>query len=75
MKAAKQEDSSNEIQEVFSFYGDDFQEMDLNTQLQIFGTKFIGESCSLNDILAFSMDFLMVNELSFIKCVGLLNLL
>ena len=27
--------------------------MDLNTQLQIFGMKFIGESCSLKDILAF----------------------
>ena len=53
MKAAKQEDYSTEIQEVLSFYGDDFQETDLNTQLQIFGTKFIGESCSLKDILAF----------------------
>ena len=34
LKAVKQEDYSNEIQEVLSFYGDDFQEMDLNTQLQ-----------------------------------------
>ena len=53
LKAAKQEDYSNEIQEVLSFYGDDFQETDLNTQLQIFGAKFIGESSSLKDILAF----------------------
>ena len=75
LKAAKQEDYSNEIQEVLSFCGDDFQETDLNTQLQIFGTKFIGESSSLKDILAFCVDFLMPNELSFIKCVGLLNLL
>ena len=51
MKAAKQEDYSNEIQEVLSFYGDDFQETDLNTQLQIL--KFIGESSSLKAILAF----------------------
>ena len=53
LKAAKQEEYSNEIQEVLSFYGDDFQETDLRTQLQIFGTKFIGKSCSLKDILAF----------------------
>ena len=53
LKAAKQEDYSTEIQEVFSFYGDDFQETDLNTQLQIFRTKFIGESCSLKHILVF----------------------
>ena len=41
LKAAKQEDYSTEIQEVLSFYGDDFQETDLNTQLEIFGTKVI----------------------------------
>ena len=54
LKAAKQEDYSTEIQEMLSFYGDKFQETDLNTQLQIFGTKFIDESCSLKDILVFS---------------------
>ena len=53
LKAAKQEEYSNEIQEVLSFYGDDFQKTDLRTQLQIFGAKFIGKSCSLKDILAF----------------------
>ena len=53
LKAAKQEDYSTEIEEVVSFYGDDFQETDFTTQLQIFGTKFIGESCSLKDIIVF----------------------
>ena len=38
---------------MLSFYGNNFQEIDLNTQLKTFGTKFIGESCSLKDILVF----------------------
>jgi len=41
LKAAKQEDYSNEIQEVLSFHSDEFQEMNLKTQLQIFGKSLL----------------------------------
>ena len=59
---------------MLSFSGDDFQETDFNTQLQIFGTKFMGELCCLKDILVFLHGLSDGQQTFFSKCVGLLNL-
>jgi len=40
LKAANQADYSAELQEVVSFYGDDINEVDLTTQLQILSARF-----------------------------------
>ena len=44
LKAANQENYSTELQEVIAFYGNDFNESELSTQLQIFGTNFAREA-------------------------------
>ena len=44
LKAANQENYSVELQKVISFYGNDFNESELSTQLQIFGTNFAREA-------------------------------
>ena len=44
LKAANQENYSVELQKVISFYGNDFDESELSTQLQIFGTNFAREA-------------------------------
>ena len=40
VKAANKEDYSAEFQEVIALYGDDFDQSELATHLQIFGTNF-----------------------------------
>ena len=44
LKAANQDNYSTEFQEFVSFYGNDFNESELSTQLQLFGTHFAKES-------------------------------
>ena len=40
LKGANQENYTSELQEVIAFYGNNFNESELCTQLQIFGTSF-----------------------------------
>ena len=40
LKATNNKDYSTELQEVTSFYGDDFNDSEFSTQLQIFSTSF-----------------------------------
>ena len=55
IKAANKVDYSTELQHVISFYGDDFKESELCTQLEIFGSCFSDKSSSttLKEALAF----------------------
>ena len=53
LKAANRKDFSTEIKEVLSVYGDDFNEMELSTHLEIFGTNFDSEVTNIHDILKF----------------------
>ena len=55
LKAANKEDYSAELREVMNFYGDDFNESELSTQLLIFGTNFATEThtITLQHALAF----------------------
>ena len=53
MKAANRKDFSTELKEVISVYGDDFNEMELSTQLEIFATNFHDKVTNIHDILKF----------------------
>lgn len=55
VKAANKKDYSAELQHVLSFYGDDFKEEELRTQLEILGSCFSSESgcITLKDALTF----------------------
>ena len=71
-KLANQTDYSAELQEVVSFYGDDINEVDLTTQLQILSTKFAKDLQSdkpytLKMVLSFLRNLLLVSVSSFSK--------
>ena len=53
MKAANRKDFSTELKEVVSVNGDDFNEMELSTQLEIFATNFHDKVTNIHDILKF----------------------
>ena len=72
LKAANQENYSTELQEVVSFYGNDFNESELSTQLQLFGTHFAQESqndkITLQEVLKF-LQSLSVGQRAFFRQV------
>ena len=53
LKAANRKDFSTELKEVVSVNGDDFNEMELSTQLEIFATNFHDKVTNIHDILKF----------------------
>ena len=56
LKVANQQDYSTELHKVVTFYGSDFNQSELSTQLQILGTKFTKEDqadTTLEEILTF----------------------
>ena len=57
LKAANKEDYSSELKVVITFNGDDFNESELSTQLEVFGASFMkeGPQCkiTLQEALAF----------------------
>ena len=44
IKAANKEDYTNELEEIVSFYGNDFDTNELSTQLDIFSSNFTIEN-------------------------------
>ncbi len=74
LKAANKEEYSAELQAVITFYGSDFNESELSTQLEIFGASFPLEAqhskTTLQEALACEVS-LRVNGLSLVKCVSL----
>ena len=53
MKAANRKDFSTELKEVVSVYRNDFNEMELSTQLEIFATNLHDKVTNIRDILKF----------------------
>ncbi len=58
LKAAKKENYFAELKEVMDFYGNDFNESELSTQLQIFGTNFTETQCKATITLKEALTFL-----------------
>ena len=70
--AANNEDHSGQLYEVISFYGNDFEEGELCTQLQIFGSCFTNLSNSKKVTLKEALQFLQnlsISQRSFYKQV------
>lgn len=53
LKAAYRNNFSTELKDVVSVYGNDLNEMELSTQLEIFGTNFTHDKPNVHDILKF----------------------
>ncbi len=72
VRAANNEDLSGQLHEVISFYGNDFEEGELCTQLQIFGSCFtnlrISKKVTLKEALQFLQN-LSISQCSFYKQV------
>ena len=71
VKAANKRDYSLEFQEVITMYGDDSNESELSTQLQIFGSSFSGvsnQSITLKESITFLRN-LSLNQRVFYKQV------
>ena len=58
LKAANKEEYSSELREVVTFYGSDFNESELSTQLEIFGTSFTTEAHHCKTTLQEALIFL-----------------